>query len=962
MVKKTLKSIWFWIAFLPSLYLLGGFYLVPWLVQSQLPPMLKEKFHLNLSLEHLSFNPLTYELHLGNVQLHNEEKEPILGLKHVYVDYELSALFKKSILFKTIVLDEPFADVRIDTNGTLNVVSLFSALLPSQEPNQTHPEEESTALPLSIAHLEIVGAKGKFNDVRGEKPFNLDVGPIHYTLNNLHFSKDDLSVHALKMALKDQEKITLASSLSLDPLRFHGELRISRFHLPLIYDYVAPKVSATLLEGYVSATIPFTLDLSKEPLQATIEKASVHVEELIYHDSSSQKVLEIPSLTLDAIDFRWPEATLSINALTLTKPFVSLLFEKDYALNLITLFTPKQHSTPPQPKEAASQTHTPSFHAVLNQLQILEGNIDIVDRNVKGSKINLSNLSISTDTLSTDFNQSIAYTLSSTIDKTSSLTLKGSFNPQKNILVTHMDAKKIDCAKAQPYLSPFTTITLAKGLLSSQATLSLNLSKTFSLLYKGDVTLSGLSINDETGTSLLSWDTLLLSQVVYNTQPSLLHVKKIALSKPYINLDIKKDKSTNFSTLIKESPAPSKKVSSTKKAPPSKETPMEIVIGDVLLKGGSASFKDASLPIPFATLIHHLNGSFSTFNTKSSKPSVLNLEGKVDKYGYAKIGGNLLPLDFKDRSNLKILFKNIDMPSLTPYSGKFIGYAIAKGKLSMDLSYKIKQGKMEGDNKINLDSLTLGEKIESEDATSLPLAFAIAVLKDSKGQIDIDLPVSGDLNDPDFKYGALVWKAIGNLLGSIITSPFSLLGSMLGIETETLKSIDFAGGEFELIASEEEKMEQYKAILEKKPGLKLTITPSFNEALDTLSLQEKALNTHIETLLAKTKKEEDAYTRALKDLFIQKFAKEAYDAFMAQANEQKLEKGAINEGLSTKLAQSMVVTPEQLQALAQKRADLIIQNLVQKYKVSAEKLSKTELQTSEAVREKWVGCAVNISN
>jgi len=956
MVKKILKNIWFWIAFLPSLYLLSGFYLLPWAVKTQLPPLLKEKFQLNLSLENLTFNPLTYELHLNTVVLHNEHNESIIGLKHLYVDYEFLALFQKSILFKSIILNEPYADVRIDHNGSVNIMNLFSAFTQTSDTNDTTPKEETPSLPLSIAHLEIQEAKGKFSDVRGEKPFHLDVGPLHYSVNNLHFAKDNLSVHALKLALSNQEKINLQSSLSLNPLRFHGELNITRFHLPLIYDYVTPRFLATLSGGYVSAHIPFTIDVSSQTPHVAIDKAQLQIEELSYQDPSSQQILKIPSLALNDIDFRWPEATLSMNTLTLTKPFVSVVLEKEYALNLTKLFTPKEISKTTE-KENTSPPSTP-FRAVLGHVNIQEGSIDIVDRNAKNSKTVLSNLSITTDTLSSDMNQSIHYVISSAIDKASSLSLKGSFHPQKYLLDMNVDAKKIDLSKVQPYLEPYVNITLAKGLLSSQSTLSMNFAKTFSLLFKGDASINSLVINDASKAALLSWDTLNLSQIVYGTHPSSLHVKKIALSKPYVNLDIKKDKSTNFSSLTKESPkAPAKK-----KASPSKEKPMEIIIGDVVLKGGSADFKDASLPIPFATLIHHLNGSFSTFNTKSSKPSRLNLEGKVDKYGYAKIGANLLPLDFKNHSNLKILFKNIDMPSLTPYSGKFVGYAIAKGKLSMDLSYKIKQGKMEGDNKINLDSLTLGEKIESEEATNLPLGFAIAVLKDSKGQIDIDLPVSGDLNDPDFKYGALVWKAIGNLLGSIITSPFSLLGSMLGIETETLKSIDFAGGEFELIASEEEKMEQYKQILDKKPELKLTITPSFNEVLDTLSLQEKALNTQIETLLSKSKKEEDSYARILRELFIQKFTKEVYETFIVQASEQKLDKGAINEGLKSKLAQSILITPEQLQTLAHKRADGIIQNLVQKHKVSPDKLTKSELQPSEALRDKWVGCAIGVSN
>jgi len=951
MMRKIFTNIWFWLAFIPSVYLLSGFYLLPFVLKTQLPSLLKEKFQLNLSVESLTFNPLTYELHLNAVTLHNESQERILGFKHLYVDYEFSALFHKTILFKSILINEPYADVRIDTNGSINILSVFSAFTQTADTNQTQPEESS--LPLSIEHFEIVEAKGKFHDTRGEKPFSLEFGPIHYSLNNLHFSKDDLSIHALKLALNNHENLSLVSSLSLDPLRLHGEIQIHRFHLPLIYDYVAPHFLATLSQGYLSAHIPFTIDMSTQTPHLIISKAQLTLEELSYQDPSSQKVLEIPSLSLTEIDFQWPEAILSVNSLTLTKPFVSVILEKEYALNLARLFTSKE-----TPKTSDTPPSNIPFYAALNHLQIVDAKVDVLDRNVKGSKTVLSNLSLTTDKLSTDRNESIHYVLSSTLDTNSSLSLKGSFHPQKYRIDMNVDAKKIDLSKAQPYLEAYTNVTLTKGLLSGQSTLSMNFEKAFSLLFKGDASINGLAINDSSRTLLLSWDSLNLNQIIFDTQPSLLHVKKIALSKPYVNLDIKKDKSTNFSTLAKEVP---KQESSTQKAPSSKEKPMEIMIGDVVLKAGSASFKDASLPIPFATLIHHLNGSFSAFNTKSSKPSILNLEGKVDTYGYAKIGGSLLPLDFKDRSNLKILFKNIDMPSLTPYSGKFIGYAIAKGKLSMDLSYKIKQGKMEGDNKINLDSLTLGEKIESDEATSLPLGFAIAVLKDSKGQIDIDLPVSGDLNDPDFKYGALVWKAIGNLLGSIITSPFSLLGSMLGIETETLKSIDFAGGEFELIASEEEKMEQYKQILEKKPELKLSIIPSFNEALDTLSLQEKTLNSQIETLLAKRGKGDDRYSNVLKNLFITHLTKEAYEAFMTQAAEQKLDKGTINEGLKSKLMQTILVTSEQLQTLAHQRADGIIQNLVYKHKVNPDKLIKAEPKTSDAVRDKWVGCAIEIS-
>lgn len=950
MVKKSLKSIWFWLVTLPLLYLLFGFSLLPWLIQSQLPPLLKEKYNLNLFIEHIAFNPLSYEVRIKNIALKNDAQESVIALKLLYVDYALSALFKKEIIINTFLLEEPSVELSLDTNGTLNLLTLFSAFIkPSEAPEKT---TSSDSLPFNVKHFEIKSAKGKFTDFRPSTPFVFEFGPMHYAIDNLSFDKDDLSIHALTLALQNQDRMTLASSMSFDPLKVHGQLNIEHLPLNSFWSYFLPTIPASLTQGELTATLPFSLDLSKEIPYFSIEKGSFTLDRIAF-THSNQPLITAENITLAGIDIAWPDARVTLGSVKLSKPSVAMSLEKGYDLNLIKLFMPKN-----EPKQPSSGTEKSiPWYFALKALVIEEGLIDVVDKNAKNTKTTLSNIALILENISTDTNESISYALSTGIDKTSTLSLKGTFAPALQKIDTLLKADALALIKLQPYLDVFTPLSLTKGALSTNATLSLSFKGPLAFVFKGDITVNSLNINDTAKKSLVAWDNLLLTDVVFNTSPSLLHVKKITLNKPYVNLDIRKDKSTNFTNIIKSSPQPAKT-----KTPAKKEAEMDIRIGDVTLKNGSANFKDASLPIPFATLIHHLNGAFSTLDTKNSKPSVLKLEGKVDKYGYAKISGSLLPFDFKDRANLKILFKNIDMPSLTPYSGKFIGYAIQKGKLSMDLSYKIKKGLMEGDNKINLDSLTLGEKIESEEATNLPLGLAIAILKDSKGQIDIDLPVSGDLNDPDFKYGALVWKAIGNLLGSIITSPFNLIGSLLGIETETLKSIDFAAGEFELIASEEEKMEQYKQILEKKPELKLSITPSFNETLDTKGLQENAVDAKIEAMTKNLKQGEDTYSKALKELLIQRSSKEIYNTFMDSLEEQKLERGASNEALRAKIASTFIMTPEDLERLAMKRADVIIQIMTQKFAIPASKLTKSSVQPSEAVREKWVGCSVSISN
>lgn len=951
MISKMLKNIWFWFATLPFLYLLCGFFLLPWLTQTQLPSFLKKHYNIHLSLEKVIFNPLTYELELKNSVLKNANGDTLVGIKHIYLDYNPSALLHKEIVITQFLIEEPFMDASLDANGTLNLLEL----IPSSA-SQSDPEEDNATqapLPLIVKHFAITNATGKFTDNQPSTPFSVTLGPIHYTADNLNFSKDDLSIHALNIALENQEKISLASSMSFNPFKLHGKLLVEHFPLPFLWDYFLPSMPAKLVDGTLGAQIPFTLSLIEKSPHLSLEKATITFDKLAFLDKNNRKAIMLPSLSLEGFDLLWPKNSANLQTLLLSQPFIALSLEKNYMPNLVSLFTLPKASSSTSDSLASSQE---PWNFTLENLLIEKGTIELIDRNANGAQTTFSELFLKAQTLSLDTNQSIPYEFKSQIDKTSHIALKGTFNGLLNKLDTTLNIESLPLNKAQPYLRPFTTLLVAKGLLSSQSHLTLLLGNSFDLLFQGAIDINHLALNDAAKKPLMAWEQLKITDLNYGFLASFLHVKKIELVAPYVNLDIKKDGGTNFSSLAKaqKSSSAQPKEESAKK--------IEIRIGETILKEGRANFKDASLPIPFATLIHQLNGSFSALDTKNTKPSTLTLNGKVDKYGYANIKGTLLPFDFKNSAHLKILFKNIDMPSLTPYSGKFIGYAIDKGKLSMDLSYKIKNGLMEGDNKINLDSLSLGKPIESEEAINLPLHLAIALLKDSKGQIDIDLPVNGNLNDPNFAYGALVWKAFGNLLGSIIASPFNLIGSLLGIQTENLKSIDFAAGTHVLIVSEDEKMEQYKTILEKKPELKLRITPSFNEEIDTLGLKQQEIAKQIDAMSKNAKPGEDSYAKALKTLYVKYYSEQEYTQFLRDAGEAKLDKGAINEKLKGFIAQSMSISQQELQVLAQKRAETIISAMHQKHAIPRSKLLKTDVQSSSAIRETWVGCAISISN
>ncbi len=947
MLIKYLRSIRFWLVFLPLFYTMVGFIIIPWLIRTQAPTLLKEKLNLNITVQSVTFNPFTFEATLSKLSLSDAHAQKLLDIKHLYLNYEPSYLFKKEVFVKSIRIDDPNATLQISPEGKLNLVELFPPSSPSK--SQT-PNNVSLPVSFLVEQISIQNGHLLFEDLSTQEPFSLPLGPINYTINNFGFDKDDLSIHALEMALRNEEKITLASSLSLSPLKLHGKLTLEAIELKDFWRYALPSVKAQLTHGTVSMHLPFWVDLSQKEPSVSIDKASLTLSNLEFMDEKQHKIISLPQLTLNALTLTWPQATGEIETLSLSEPFVNLTFENGYMPTLVTLF-----STPNEVKKTSKEStssHYPLGTLTLHSLKLDNGAISLWDKNVKKSvPSKLSKLFMEVKNISTDANQTLTYTLSSTLDENSSLALKGEYLQKTNTLQSTLKATALAIPKVQPYLSHLTVLRIMRGFLSLKGDIKASFGQTPTFVFNADsLSVASLLIQDTMQTSFVAWEDLALNALTYTSLPDSLHVKAVTLTKPYINLDIHKDHTTNFTNLVTIPNEPKK----------TKTPPMEFYIGNINVKDGHANFKDASLPVVFETYMNKLNGSFSTLNTKNTKPSILAVEGKVGKYGYAKVEGSLLPFDFKDRAHLKLLFKNIDLHSMTPYSGKFLGYAIEKGKLSMDLSYTIKKGIMEGANKISLDALTLGEKVESADASNLPLELAIALLQDSSGQIDIDLPVSGDLNDPDFKYGALVWKAFGNLLGSVITSPFKLLGSMLGLaNSEGLKSVDFPAGEVTFVASEEEKMEQYRQILEQKVDLKLIITPSFNEEVDTFALKSKELSRTIESI---TGKEKNSYGKAIKTLFIQRFNEKIYEQLLQTYTEEKRDRGHINEELKVKILSTIALPKDTLSTLATQRAQNILTLLTTKYHINPSRIQIGEVKETGAIRGSWIGCAVGVSH
>ena len=521
-------------------------------------------------------------------------------------------------------------------------------------------------------------------------------------------------------------------------------------------------------------------------------------------------------------------------------------------------------------------------------------------------------------------------------------------------------------APVQPWLSQAANLTLASG----QASLQGRVKYAGQADFRGGFTLDDLRLNETAGGErFLAWKRMSSDSV--HAGHDGLNVEEIRLDGLGAKLVIYRDKTVNLKKILKSAPPEGAK---TPAAPPPPEPgpaavsapAYPVAIERVRIDNGELDFAELSLALPFGTRVHHFKGAVNGISTRSGSPAELELDGQVDEFGLARAAGQIdlgNPTGFMD---VKAVFRNVEMTSLTPYTATFVGRKIQSGKLSLDLEYKLKDRQLLGENQIIMDRLTLGERVESPTAKDLPLDLAIAILQDSDGRIDLGLPVSGSLDDPQFSYGRIIWKAIGNLLTKIVTAPFRALGALFGGDGEKLEKIAFEAGESQLTPPEREKFKQISQILGKRPGLALTVQGAWSAEIDRPTLKEIQLRRAVaDRMGVKLAAGEDAgpiSTRnskvqsALEALYVTRFGEADWKSLQAkwqQANPEQKRGSATGRMVSrikTLFKPEQPLSAEELGQL--KDADLhglLYQRLLEQEAVSDEALAQLARRRGQAV-------------
>ncbi|MEO8120368.1 MAG: DUF748 domain-containing protein [Rhodoferax sp.] len=484
--------------------------------------------------------------------------------------------------------------------------------------------------------------------------------------------------------------------------------------------------------------------------------------------------------------------------------------------------------------------------AQANSVELSKFGAEVADQGT-GIKVHVQDLAVKLEGASSDLTQSVKFNAGMNLREGGLLSAQGRVVPASGVLEADIRVKQLALAPLQPLLSKYLKLKIAGGSVSAQGRLSTGSgqAKSPSLRYVGGVDIAGLVLNEEDGERFAQWRNVGADRLTASLSPNLLQIPELRVVEPNATLIIENDRSFNAARLLVQ-PATS---SATVESPPTPvsaaDDPFPVRIQRLRVQNAKLDFTDLSLRPQFGAKIYELNGVVNGLSSNRASRSQIELDGRVDEFGLARIRGELNPFAPRDNTDVNVVFKNVDMVSTSPYTMKFAGYRVAEGKISLDLQYKVRNSQLEGANQIVIDKLTLGERVDSPDALKLPLELAIAILKDSDGRIDLGLPVSGNMNDPQFSYGAVVWKAIGNVLTRIVTAPFRALGGLLGVSGEKMEAIEFDPGSARLLPPEREKLKQVAQVLSKRAQLKLSVPGQYSEAADGAALKARAVRVEI---------------------------------------------------------------------------------------------------------------------
>lgn len=792
---------------------------------------------------------------------HGKSASELLGFKELSVQIDELGLLVHEAKIASIKLSGPKLGIE-RTNEGLNwqrFVEHPLARTPSAPAANSASTKTPPAPPAKPWHWQVK----RLAVEQGEVQWKDRVLGLERKVQDLSLAADGLSSTAdqrakLQLALNTPDKahFKLDGEVGLSPLNAELELDLEALPWKTFTPYLANTLAGTF-EGTSSASAKLHLAQGEGGFELTLDRLKSFSEKIqVRGPTGSGARLDLAALELDGGLVSLKDRRVELGRVSIVAPRTSVTRLADGAIGWQSLLKTSG--------ENSSSSPAP-WQVQIAEIDLKRGQLAFEDLSTRpATRINLGGVELNLKKLAPGTSQRADVRLRAYSGR--GWVVAGGWLALEPVSTwMWVDARNLNLAGLRPYFAPYLNAVVASAEASARGNFELFLPAGQAPIYgySGSAQLSNLHVLEADGeTDLLRWQSLGVDKLKLRSAraqaPLALEIGQVALKDFYARIILSAQGKLNLADVIKHSEATSAQPAPTgaaPSAPPADSGPASnpsnppdaprpaISVAGISVSGGNINFSDNFIKPNYTANITGLAGTIDALSSDDAAiPAKVDLNGKIDGDAPVTLAGTINPLARQLSLDLRGSAEGIDLPSFTPYSAKYAGYPITKGKLSLKVDYKVADGQLSANNQITLDQLTFGERVDSPDATKLPVLLAVSLLKNSQGNINIDLPISGSLNDPQFSVGGIIFHAVVNLITKAVTSPFSLLASAFGGGGEELGYVAFAPGSSALEADQLSKLGTLARALMDRPGLKLDIIGRVDPALDIPGLKQAKLD------------------------------------------------------------------------------------------------------------------------
>ncbi|WP_374573348.1 DUF748 domain-containing protein [Phenylobacterium sp.] len=836
-------------ALLVGLYAAAGFWLAPRIIKSQVVSQVAERYHRTASLGEVRFNPFTLKLQADGFSLPDADGAPMIGFDRLTVDLSAASIWRGGLAFNEIALDAPRVRLVRRPDGRLNVQDLI-------------PPPSGGPMPkVMIDHLAVRRGRVAVVDQARETPFTKSFSPVGFTLNNFSTVKEG-AAYVLNAVSERGEGLSWRGVLGLSPLASRGTFVLTKVKVAPLAELAGEALPFGVTGGELGLSGGYRFALNGQKLTLQVDVGDLGLSGVgLRARGADADWISLPQVKVSKVHVDVPARTVSVGAVEATDPAVSAWLEPGGEINLARYApAPSAKAAAPAAANAPAKAEPDEpWKVALPDLRVRSAKVDFEDRSLgEPVRLTAAPLDVSVTGLALPLAAPVQVEASAGLDGGGRVAAKGTVKLDKIAADLDVEAAGVELPRFQHYLDKSVSLRLLSGRLSTKGHVA--------YAAKGPIRFTGAAQVDRLhtvdtilGEDFVNWRSLRLDGISVRTEPLAVKVRQVVAREPYARVVIGPNYVMNVATVLSPEgaappppaappPAPKSKMlklgpfTKTKREPapprperaPRQALPVEVAL--VKVENGKMDFSDLSLEPHFAAGIQALDGTIKGLSGRQDARADVDLTGQVDRYSPVKIDGQVNYFAARSFTDVKMSFQNMELTTFSPYSGKFAGYRINKGKLNVDLHYNIDDQKLDAKHHVVIDQLELGDRVDSADAVKLPVKLVIALLKDRHGVIDVPIEVVGTLDDPKFRLWPVIWQVVRNLMVKIATSPFALLGSLGG--GEDLQYIDFAPGGAVLDETGRQKTAALVKALAERPALNLEAPMAVSPAVDRPALAE----------------------------------------------------------------------------------------------------------------------------